>query len=442
MESKSRHSGVLRRLPPSLRYYPYASSSGRRSGFGKDDTRKEEVVRLGVELSLHVAESMFLLSDDIRSMLLFCAKLWRDVEPASPVVERLLLVMHYVYSKDDDINKPKNGGKLVHPELIRTTYMDFVDGIRRLHRLFLAVRNNSSSYFDDRLAIAKYKQVLMKLDDKLRHVSEANGFARKTIESNIFDLWRSLFDEEAGEAKVMMKHRIIIDLFTPLFDQSRPLTSGRSETRIHYFTYSLGMGFAKQELRDEAVQLGVELSLYVAESMFLLCDDIRTMLVFCFILWRNAIRYRNHDSPVVERLLRVIHYVYSKYIKPMNGVYHDGGNSVHWELMRRTTWKDFADGIEGLEDLVLTLRGEGSCVEGTRFKSSIREALRKVEEKLRSVKAVSEANGFAREAMEPNILDMWKSVLDKEAKEATQTLKVINNRILSDLFLPLWNEAI
>lgn len=55
-----------------------------------------------------------------------------------------------------------------------------------MHRFVLVLRRNDSSHFDDRLlslAIAKYKQVLMKLEDKLRSaedVSAANGFARET----------------------------------------------------------------------------------------------------------------------------------------------------------------------------------------------------------------------------------------------------------------------
>lgn len=93
-----------------------------------------------------------------------------------------------------------------------------------MHRFVLVLRRNDSSHFDDRLlslAIAKYKQVLMKLEDKLRSaedVSAANGFARET---NISDLWKSLFDEEAGEAThEVIKDRILSELFQPILGES------------------------------------------------------------------------------------------------------------------------------------------------------------------------------------------------------------------------------
>ncbi|XP_010517194.1 PREDICTED: uncharacterized protein LOC104792689 [Camelina sativa] len=297
------------------------------------------------------------------------------------------------------------------------------------------------SSFDDRLlspAIKKYKQeVLKKLEEKLRSaedVSEAHGFARETLESNIFDLWKSLFDEEPTPRVV--RTRILSDLFTPIL--GKPVHS-----EIHALPvcspYILGKDFAMQELKEEVVRLGVELSLYIAESMFLLCDNIRMMLRFCYRLWRDAKRDLIGDSPVVERLLRVIHYVYTKDIKPKNGVYQNGGNnSAHWGLISRTS-ESFVAGFRDLDSLVLFLRAGEIC--GREFMSSIKEEVEKVGEKLLFVKAVSEANGFARDVMESNFLDLWKSLFDKEAKEATLTLKAIKNGILRDLFLPLYNEA-
>uniref|UniRef100_A0A1J3E7D5 Uncharacterized protein n=1 Tax=Noccaea caerulescens TaxID=107243 RepID=A0A1J3E7D5_NOCCA len=184
----------------------------------KEEDMKEEVVRLGVELSLCLAKSMFLLCDDIHTMLWFCLKLWRGVIPyRNPVLERLLRVIHFVYTRDI---KPKggvfhDGGKSVQWELIRTSFKDFGHGIVILHRLEKLVRRKGSS-FDDRLlssAIVKYKQqVLKKLQGKLEDVSEANGFARETLESHIFDLWKSLFDEEEEEDKAtckVMRSRIL-----------------------------------------------------------------------------------------------------------------------------------------------------------------------------------------------------------------------------------------
>uniref|UniRef100_A0A1J3FTH4 Uncharacterized protein n=1 Tax=Noccaea caerulescens TaxID=107243 RepID=A0A1J3FTH4_NOCCA len=466
MESKS-GSGVIRRKAPSFRYYPYATGS--RTGKEK---MKKEVVQLGIEFSVCVVESMFLLSDDIRSMLLFCST-FRKRNRESLVVERLLRVIHYVYSKyikpKKRVYKQDVGKNSFQWELIRTTWMDFTDGIIVLRRLVDLLGRKDAS-FDDRLlssAIKQYKQqVLKKLEDKLRSAkdgvsSEVNGFARETIASDISYLWKSLFDEEAGEASAtkVMETRIFRDLFQPLFDELTQSTSvvrdfrdviqpvlGTSEShreiKSMYSPYILGRDFAKQELKEEVVQLGVELSVYVAQSMFLLCDDIRSVLLFCLKLWRDATQYHNRDSLVAERLLRVVHYVYLKDIKPKNGVFkNSGNNSVQWGLMR-TTWKYFDDGIEDLDRLVSILRGDGELLLiGRELTDSIEEAVKKLEEKLRCVKGVAEANGFARETMESSFLDLWKSVFDKEAKEATETLKVIKNGILSDLFLPLLNEV-
>lgn len=86
-------------------------------------------------------------------------------------------------------------------------------------------------------------------------------------------------------------------------------------------------------MKEELVKLGVDLSVYVAESMFCLCDDIPTMLEFCFELWSCVIADQN---PVSERLLHAIHYVYSKHIKPNNGVYDEHHcESAQWELIRK-----------------------------------------------------------------------------------------------------------
>lgn len=371
---------------------------------------KEELVRLGVELSLYVAESMFLLCDDVQTMLRFCFKIWKGVIMyRNPVLERLLLVIHYVYSKHI---KPKNGVyqdgcNSVQWEFIRTTWNDFADGIIVLHRLDKVVRRKDSS-FEDRLlssAIEKYKQqVLKKLQDKLRSakdVSEANGFAKETIEPNIFYLWKSLFDEEATSKET--RSRILSDLFAPLLGKP-----GRSEivTLPVCSPYILGKEFSIQEQKEEVVQLGVELSVYVAQSMFLLCDDIRTMLGFCFKLWTGVIPNQN---PVLERLLLVIHYVYSKDIKPKNGVYQDGGNSDQWESISNT-WNDFADGIIILHRLDMVVRRKDSSFDDRQLSSAVeqynQEVLKKLEDKLRFAEDVSEANGFARARIESNIFDL------------------------------------
>ncbi|CAH8342613.1 unnamed protein product [Eruca vesicaria subsp. sativa] len=451
MEPKSTSSGVLRRKPPSFRFYPYTSGSS----FVKEGM-KEEVVRLGVEFSVSVAELMFLSCDDIRTMLFTLLKLWKYVLPeSSPVVGRLFLVILYIYSKDI---KPKNNGVLYQngeegksPQrnLIKTTLNDFVCGIIVLLRLVVSVlRVKDNCSFHDRLlssAIAKYKQELKNLEDKLRpakDVSEANGFARETIKSNIFQFWKSLFEahmEITRETENRMRRELFRGIDGETWDveiMSLPL--------LHP-PYILGRDFIKQELKDEVVRRGVELSLYVAQSMFLLCDDIRSMLLFCFKLWRDAKRCVYPNSLVLERVVRVIHYVYFRYIEPKNGVYRNGGLSVHMRLAI-TTWENFKSVIISMNLLVLGFRQERRCACGPNFlssMSSLEEQLKKVEEKLRCGKVVSEANGFLKEVIEPSFFGLWKSLFDTEANnvEATQTLRVIRYRILHDLFLPLHNEV-
>ncbi|XP_048630904.1 uncharacterized protein LOC125604749 [Brassica napus] len=415
---------------------------------------KDEVIRLGVEFSVSVAESMFLLCDDIRTMLFISLTLWKYVLPeGNPVVERLFLLIHYIYSKDI---KPKNGvlyqngeGKSAQWNLIKTTWNDFVCGIIVLNRLVLVLRVKDCSY-DDRLllsAIAKYKQELKNLEGKLRSakdVSEANGFARETIKSNIFPFWKSLFDEQGKEEIPTLEENSGILTDVPTENEFLGIYRGISEAipRKHKIWLPRRRDFAKQELKDEVVRLGVELSLYIAQAMFLLCDDIRSMLWLCYKLWRDAgRRYIYPNSLVLERVLRVIHYVYFKYIEPKNGVYRNGGLSVQIRLAI-PTWENFDDVILSLNVLVLVLRQEGRCASGRNFMSSMEEQLKKVEEKLRCGKVVSEANGFRREVIEPSFFGLWKSLFNKETNnEATQTLKVIKNRILHDLFQPLHNEV-
>ena len=71
-------------------------------------------------------------------------------------------------------------------------------------------------------AIEKFKQVLKRLDDKLRskkNDSEKNGFMRETIEPNIYELWKSIFDEKAKETTHTLKeirNRIISCIFDPI----------------------------------------------------------------------------------------------------------------------------------------------------------------------------------------------------------------------------------
>ncbi|CAA7027579.1 unnamed protein product [Microthlaspi erraticum] len=98
-----------------------------------------------------------------------------------------------------DVLRSCNIGNLMDPALLctikMTAWKDFGDGILILSRLYLALSINFGCFDDCQLswAIVRFKQdVLKKLEDRL---TDVNGFARETIESNIFDLCKSLFDD-------------------------------------------------------------------------------------------------------------------------------------------------------------------------------------------------------------------------------------------------------
>ncbi|ESQ42145.1 hypothetical protein EUTSA_v10014714mg [Eutrema salsugineum] len=197
-----------------------------------------------------------------------------------------------------------------------------------------------------------------------------------------------------------------------------------------------------QEMKEELLRLGVELSLYVAQSMFVLCDDVRTVLRFCYTIWIDAKVGAVNESHVIDRLLRVMHYVYTNYIKPKNGVVYDqnddGNDSVQWELIRVC----FGGGFDFLSHVVYSLKSGETCRD-RELANLVEQGVKNIEEMIGSVKGVSEANGFVWDDMESIILDMWKSLFDEEAeaKEATLTLNSIKNGIIRDLFLPLSNEV-
>ncbi|VVB03157.1 unnamed protein product [Arabis nemorensis] len=322
MEPRRNYLALRRFFEPSkCRFYPYATGRG---GSCKE-AMKEELVKLGAELSVY-----------------------------NPVSERLLHVIHYVYSKHI---QPKNCVYVEHHcesvqwELIRK---DFAEGILVFHRLESILRKKDCS-FDDRLlssAIAKYKQVLKKVEDKLRsakHVSVANGFAREMVEPKIYGLWKSFFDEEEEAIPEVIRTKILSDLFEPFLNKPK---RGEILALSLSSPYILGESFAMQELKEEVVQLGVELSLLVARSMFSLCDNIPSVLHFCFVLYRDVNRDRNLGSAVEDRLLRVIYYVYSKYIKPMN---QNAGKSVQRNLIS-TTLENLVVGFANLNRLVVHVR--------------------------------------------------------------------------------------
>lgn len=266
-----------------------------------------------------------------------------------------------------------------------------------------------------------------------KSTSGGGGVVRREGTLSRYDPYAVVTENKVDHNKI----RLLCDLFQPLFGESwQPEWGTPIDDSMLLPLYAIGEDFAKREdLREEAVRLGVELSLYAAESMFLVCDDIRSVLLFCERLWLAVEKdmRQPHDSPVIERLLRVFHYVYLKHIKPKKngGVFRDGGTSVQFRLAM-ASFEDFHGGIRDLDVFVR---------EGTRefTSTSIDKALKNIEKKLRRAKAVSKANGFARDAMESDVLVMWKSLFDKPTEDLW-TVKLKRRGIVNDMFYPLHKE--
>ncbi|CAN6885035.1 unnamed protein product, partial [Brassica oleracea] len=163
---------------------------------------------------------------------------------------------------------------------------------------------------------------------------------------------------------------------TKRLPQSRcsPFTNGSMMIFIPFERKTTDDVTKEKEQKEEAVRLGVELSLFMAEAMFILSDDRRSMTYFYFV---SAIR--------------------------------------------------------GLAHIVSTLE-IGCLVKPSVFEQYNRE-LKKLEENLGSVKDVSEAFGFAREAIESEILPLWKSLFESNS----QVIK-LDKTINSELLRPLLNE--
>ncbi|CAL9217475.1 unnamed protein product [Arabidopsis halleri] len=203
------------------------------------------------------------------------------------------------------------------------------------------------------------------------------------------------------------------------------------QSRYSPYTLRTHLNKEKEKQKEEVIRLGVELSLFVAEAMFLLSDDLRSMLLFCFCLLTFAGK-KDYDGPVVGRLVRVIQYVFITYIKPKNRVYHDDGLSIHVELMK-TCPQHFNSGVGGLNSIVSILKN-GSVAKSYGFECYNQE-MKKLEEKLRSAKEFSEANGFVREEIKSTIVHLWKSLF-----EATSEVINPNKPILFELFRPVRDE--
>jgi len=88
----------------------------------------------------------------------------------------------------------------------------------------------------------------------------------------------------------------------------------------------------------------------------------------------------------------------------------------------------FNIGVGGLNSIVLILKND-NVVKSCGFEYYNQE-MKKLEEKLRSAKEFSEANGFVREEIKSNILHLWKSLF-----EATPEVIKPNKLILFELFM-------
>ncbi|XP_023644431.1 uncharacterized protein LOC17899129 [Capsella rubella] len=191
-------------------------------------------------------------------------------------------------------------------------------------------------------------------------------------------------------------------------DHVRVLRHNKRLPQFRYCPYTIRSKEKEMEKqKEEARRLGIELSFLVAEAMFLLSDDI---------------------------LFRVIQHVFVFYIKPKKGVYKDAGQSIQWEHLKACAYY-FAYGVRVLVTIVSVLEG-GCLVKQSAFKDYNQE-VKKLEENLRSVKDVIEANGFSREAIESRVLYFWKSLF-----VTSSTVLVLPDKpTVHMLFRDLLNEA-
>ncbi|EOA38452.1 hypothetical protein CARUB_v10010102mg, partial [Capsella rubella] len=221
-------------------------------------------------------------------------------------------------------------------------------------------------------------------------------------------------------------------------DHVRVLRHNKRLPQFRYCPYTIRTTKEKEKemekQKEEARRLGIELSFLVAEAMFLLSDDIRSILLFCFWLFKNKEGKRKFQGPVLGRVFRVIQHVFVFYIKPKKGVYKDAGQSIQWEHLKACAYY-FAYGVRVLVTIVSVLEG-GCLVKQSAFKDYNQE-VKKLEENLRSVKDVIEANGFSREAIESRVLYFWKSLF-----VTSSTVLVLPDKpTVHMLFRDLLNEA-
>ncbi|KAF8107040.1 hypothetical protein N665_0128s0021 [Sinapis alba] len=149
--------------------------------------------------------------------------------------------------------------------------------------------------------------------------------------------------------------------------------------------------------------------------MFLLSDDIQSTFYFCFGLF-NFPGELNFSSPVFGRLFLVFEYVFITHIKPKNGIYHDGGISIHWQQVK-ALYPNFAYVLR-VYDRIVTILRNGGVVKLSGFGYCNQEL-----------------NGFVSKAIKCNIFQLWKPLFGT-------TPEVINpiTRVLQ-LYGPVGNEV-
>ncbi|KAL9858702.1 hypothetical protein AtNW77_Chr1g0039471 [Arabidopsis thaliana] len=100
------------------------------------------------------------------------------------------------------------------------------------------------------------------------------------------------------------------------------------ESMIYNIPYTKETDLTNEKQKDEAELLGVEL--FMSEAMFLLSDDIYSMLLFFYkiILKYTGNNERKNPTQVEKILINVRLYVFETNIKPKNGVSQADGKST------------------------------------------------------------------------------------------------------------------
>ncbi|VVA94308.1 unnamed protein product [Arabis nemorensis] len=316
---------VLRRSKrlASRRFSPYTSGTN-----DQTEKQKAEAVELGVELSLFLAEAI------------------TYIKPKVGVAG--------VYDQP-------GGNSIQCHELIT---QDFAFLVKSLGRIVSYLKNGGvvkSCSFE--------KWFPKKLGESLRsakHVSGTDGFPRETIKSKALPLWTSLFEAKPKRINPQSS----LTSFPKLHPEPSSMTSTDisiistnmeslwvtscvlhdNESVIYSpceFVFLLRTKISKEKQKEEAVRVGVEFSLFVAEAMFMLSDDVRSTLWFGRWLLSHACnhtRKQDLDDPVMGRLFCVFEYVFETYIKNKNGVYHETHKPIQWKRLV-TFRQDFADGV-------------------------------------------------------------------------------------------------